>query len=186
LDFSDSSAALGEVLLKQGHLDAALVHFREALNIAASASVADPNDQRAQEDLADACRGLANSLAQQRQASEALQYAQRALEVTAKMAATNASSPASQNEVAQAYGTLGSVYNARAMGQTRNQAKSRTDIESALAYFQKAQAIYDDLTHRGPVPLATTVESQRILQEVSHSQQWLETAHAVGSNKTKT
>ena len=186
LDFSDSSAALGEVLLKQGHLDTALVHYREALNIAASASVADPNDQRAQEDLADACRGLANSLSQQGQASEALQYAQRALEVTAKMAATNASSPASQNDVAQAYGTLGSAYNARAMAQTRNQAKSRTDIESALACFQKAQAIYEDLTHRGPVPLATTVESQRILQEVSHSQRWLETAHAVGSNKTKT
>jgi tetratricopeptide (TPR) repeat protein len=167
LDLADSYAALGNLEIKQRSLEAALKNYHESQTIAAAVVSADPKDQRAQEDLAIAYLGLAETFRYRSELSEALKYAEQALKISSAMASADPTNAVDQEEVAQAYGSLGDIYKARGLKQTKEPRGTQSNIEQALGFYQKADAIYNDLHARAALPFDATAEFQRIPQEIS-------------------
>lgn len=147
---AQSLVSYGFALFRTGNTPDALKHYRQALPAFESLTSADSSDMRSQSMVASCRYRIAEALLHSKAATRALDEGQTALNIRLDLARRNAASVGARGEVAESKEQLGDIYNAL----------SRKD--QALAMYQQAYAILDDMRTKGQLSAANRLDLDRL------------------------
>jgi len=166
LDLADTYTQLAEALWRKGDPARAVIEARQAQAIAEAAAAADPNDQRAKQDMADSYYPMGEAFRLQGNFAKALDFGQRIMKIDTGLSALDPVNTDVKGQLGQAYGLLGDVYQARAAQLSAGRRQRASDLKEALASYQKASEICQNLRQAGALPYSQISELERIQREI--------------------
>jgi non-specific serine/threonine protein kinase/serine/threonine-protein kinase len=154
LDLSFDYSDLGWVMARMGAYTEALASHRRALALREEAAQADPNDFRAARSVASSTARIGTVLRRMGDLDAALAESQRAIVLTEDLAKRSAADWATVEERADAHSDLADTLVALAARRGTPAARQQECRARALAEYQKALALYEDLRDKGVLPKA--------------------------------
>jgi non-specific serine/threonine protein kinase/serine/threonine-protein kinase len=172
-DLAISYSSIGDVLLEKGKTASALKLYRQAANIDDSIAAQDPQDAWAMNyQIYDHTR-IGDSLMAQGEIAASRGAYRQAFDIAERSARLDPVNVHVQAELAASSAKLGRAYFVAGSSGHRSAARRRTELVTALSFYQKSLAIWEKLRSQGGVPVDYSRDAQSVSEALTKCQQAL-------------